>query len=733
MTKNKFRKRIERNNKIAASVISLGGYSVIFSIVALFAFLLYETIPLFFSADIGKTLSVQNVSDSKTVYCGIDQYKEIFYSINEKGIVSFYNINEKKVTKKDTIPLQNNENILVFSVSNYSPEHISLGTSKGNIIDIDIKFKSNFNAGKRKIVPSFSFNEKINVNKNDVSSKITELGFDINEDGIKYWAWVDSGKNLYLKIYDSDEDQYYFYNLTEQNTISGFSALVLDAENQILIVGNESGELFKFDISDAEEPTLKDNWKGSSNSITKLAFLIGGNTLIVGDSKGNVESWFQTRSVNNQLHFSPIHKFKNHYSAISSIISSRRNRSFLTIGKKGGVHLNFSTTAQTQYEFKMNNHSIVSANFAPKSDGILLVDSKNLLGIYNLDDAHPEATMNSLFGKVQYEGYNNSEFVWQSTGGSDSFESKFSLIPLIFGTLKGTFFAMIFSIPIALFGAIFVSQFASKNMAKIVKPVIEIMAALPSVVIGFLAGLYFSPLFAQNLMLLFLLTILAPVLLLFGISFYGLIPERKRRTYSSWVELLFVFALMIFVYIIASASAFPLEQSLFAGSFKQWLYDTLKITYDQRNSLVVGFALGFAVIPIIFTIAEDALSNVPDSLSSASLALGASKWQTVKRVIIPAAAGGIFSAVMLGVGRAIGETMIVLMATGNTPIMSLSPFDGFRALSANIAVEIPEAPVDGTLYRILFLTALLLLAFTFVINTIATFIGDKLRKKYARF
>jgi len=139
------------------------------------------------------------------------------------------------------------------------------------------------------------------------------------------------------------------------------------------------------------------------------------------------------------------------------------------------------------------------------------------------------------------------------------------------------------------------------------------------------------------------------------------------------------------------------------------------------------------VVPIIFTMAEDALSNVPASLKSAALALGASKWQTVRKVILPAAGAGIFAGVMLGLGRAIGETMIVLMATGNTPLLDWSPFNGFRAMSANIAVEMPEAPVGGTLFHVLFLTALLLFAFTFILNTVSSIIGERLRKKYARF
>ena len=139
------------------------------------------------------------------------------------------------------------------------------------------------------------------------------------------------------------------------------------------------------------------------------------------------------------------------------------------------------------------------------------------------------------------------------------------------------------------------------------------------------------------------------------------------------------------------------------------------------------------MVPIIFSIAEDALSNVPPSLSAASLALGASRWQTVWRVVLPSASPGIFAGIMIGFGRAVGETMIVLMATGNTPIMDWSIFNGMRTLSANIAVEIPEAPVGGTLYRVLFLCAVILFAMTFVLNTGAELVRERLRKKYMRY
>ncbi len=152
-------------------------------------------------------------------------------------------------------------------------------------------------------------------------------------------------------------------------------------------------------------------------------------------------------------------------------------------------------------------------------------------------------------------------------------------------------------------------------------------------------------------------------------------------------------------------------------------------TYVQRNALVVGFVMGFAIIPIIYTISEDALSTVPRHLRSASLGAGATPLQTALRVVVPTAMSGLFSAVMIGLGRAVGETMIVLMAAGNTPVFDWNIFNGFRTLSANIAVELPEAVRDSTHYRTLFLAALTLLFLTFLINTVAELVRLRFRRR----
>jgi phosphate transport system permease protein len=203
-----------------------------------------------------------------------------------------------------------------------------------------------------------------------------------------------------------------------------------------------------------------------------------------------------------------------------------------------------------------------------------------------------------------------------------------------------------------------------------------------------------------------------------------------RWVADDWAAALLI-PVVIFLAWLSFFISYPLENWLFDGSMRDWMNRVLGIGYDQRNAINVGLAMGFAVIPTIFSITEDAVFSVPKHLTTGSLALGATPWQTMTRVVILTASPGIFSAVMIGMGRAVGETMIVLMATGNTPVMDLSIFQGMRTLSANIAVEMPESELHSTHYRLLFLAGLVLFMFTFMINTLAEIVRQRLRKRYA--
>ena len=197
------------------------------------------------------------------------------------------------------------------------------------------------------------------------------------------------------------------------------------------------------------------------------------------------------------------------------------------------------------------------------------------------------------------------------------------------------------------------------------------------------------------------------------------------------LEAALLIPVVLFLIWLSTNLSAPIESVFFGGDLRSYLSNEWGLNYDQRNALVVGLIMGFAVIPTIFSIAEDALFSVPQHLVRGSLALGATRWQTMTSVVLPAASPGIFSAVMMGFGRAVGETMIVLMATGNTPLMDMSIFQGMRTLAANIAVEVPEAEVFSTHYRVLFLAALILFLFTFVFNTLAELIRHRLRQRYS--
>ena len=290
---------------------------------------------------------------------------------------------------------------------------------------------------------------------------------------------------------------------------------------------------------------------------------------------------------------------------------------------------------------------------------------------------------------------------------------------------------MLFAIPLALMGAAYTAYFMSPQLRQWVKPGIEIMAALPTVILGFLAGLWFAPWVEEHLIdLLLMLLLVPPGLLLFAWGWHRFFAVRESLVPEGWEPLLLIPPLLGLV-VLAMWLGDPLQSLLFGGDLRDWLSNEAGITYDQRNALVVGCAMGFAVIPTIFSIAEDAVFGVPKSLSDGSLALGATPWQTLLFVVLPTASPGIFSALMIGLGRAVGETMIVLMATGNTPIMDWNLFEGMRTLAANIAVEMPESEVNSSHYRILFLAALVLFLFTFVVNTCAELIRQRLREKYS--
>jgi phosphate transport system permease protein len=464
---------------------------------------------------------------------------------------------------------------------------------------------------------------------------------------------------------------------------------------------------------------------------TAATLALGDVTLLVGDAAGTVSAFQvvagelpETRRVERSARFVGRGR-------VLAVAPSQRDKTFAIL-RSSGAEVAHLTSRRVLAELAVVPADATLIGLAPRRDGLFVVDGDGGLQRWALAAPHPEASLGTLFLPVRYEGFTEPELVWQSTGMTSAFEPKLSLIPLIVGTFKGALYALLFSAPVAVLAALYVSQFAPAPLRAVAKPVVELMAALPSVVVGFIAALFLAPLLQRYLVGILSAMVATPAAIVaIGLA-WSAAPLTWRRRLTAGREVVLVALVGVAATALVLVNQGTIEHVLFHGDLATWLATYAGVTYDQRNAVVVGFALGFAVIPIIFTLAEDAFSNVPPSLVSASLALGATPWQAARTVVLPASSPGLFAAVMIGLGRAVGETMIVLMATGNTPILSLSPFDGMRTMSACIAVELPEAPYGGTLYRVLILTALLLFAMTFVINTVAVIVAARLRKRFGR-
>jgi phosphate transport system permease protein len=723
-------------DRLAGRLVTLGGVVVIAAILAILLVIVAEVYPLFRKPTaelVGPVGEVTAQLHSAPLAIGVDEYRDIAYVVSG-GEIQFLSLGDGKRLK--VVPLQEGNGVTAVVTSMLGKGSFAVGFSDGRIIPVTVKFTISFPGGFRKVEPDVSMAEAIQVDAR--RRPIRRLAYTAPESGPIIAAAVDAHELAIVTVKERKaligpsrkEESRAQLSLPLEGEIT---ALIIDERGDNLFVGTSSGQVTRVDLANPGHPTIAGTISATgpgAPGITVLGFLIGERTLIVGDSSGGVSSWQLLGDTQGKDSLHKIYTFQPHDAALVAFSASQRDKGFITADAAGTAHLNYGTTGKTFLTVQAKGQGVSGIAFAPKADGFVIVDAAGHLSQWALHNAHPEITLNSLFGKIWYEGYDQPAYVWQSTGGTDDFEAKLSLTPLIFGTLKGTFYAMLFAVPIALLSALYASQFMHPTLKGLVKPVVEIMAALPSVVLGFIAGLWLAPIVEKIAPGLLLMPIVIPALILCTLVLWRMLPTRGQLWLKPGGEVFFLVPVALLGGWLAISLGGLFENLVFGADYRSWLLRVLGLTYDQRNSLVVGFAMGFAVIPMIFTIAEVSLSNVPQHLRAGSLALGATPWQTSIRVILPTASPGIFSAIMIGFGRAVGETMIVLMATGNTPVMDWSMFNGFRALSANIAVELPEAPEGGTLYRVLFLAAFLLFMMTFLVNTVAELVRLRLRRKY---
>lgn len=734
-------------DRLMTHFITVGGISVIVAVLGIFVFILLQVVPLFQGARVEALQSVQLPGHDYAILA-VDEWSELPILVTRDGALLAVDLAAGGQVRLLDAGFDTAKILTAFSYKQQQKQ-LLVATQEGEFALVDLHYQLAHAHDTRAVVAQPRVGKFLAIGQ--PGFPITHIAYGDGGDQkiaaalqnvngtVQVHAVRLVQKRSMLGAGETRVEE--SYDLSSQ-IVGRPQAIQVNARADAIVVATREGQIFYF-YRDGDElrlrQTLAPFQDRTDPTITSMDFLFGGVSLVLTNPQGvnRIFSLYIPPGETTRV-FGHIKSLPALPSGASFYAGSLRNKAFLT-GIDSLASLRYGTTATTRWEQSLP-FRIQHAVMSEKYDRMLFLDSTGRLHVYGLRDPHPEAGVRALFGKIWYEGTAAPSYTWQSAGASDDFEAKLSLVPLIVGTFKGTCYAMLFAVPIALLAAIYTSQFLHPNLRTMIKPTMEIMASLPSVILGFLAALWLAPLLETRIPAFLLAIVLIPLAaMLFG-SFWSALSIHSRRWIKPGHEFLAAIPLLLLAVYAAWALGPLLERLVFVvdnpatgqavADFRLWWPQATGASFEQRNSLVVGFIMGFAVIPIVFTITEDSLSNVPAALTSASLALGASRWQTAMRVVLPTASAGIFSALMIGLGRAVGETMIVLMATGNTPIMDLNIFSGMRTLSANIAVELPEAPHNSTLYRTLFLGGMVLFLITFVMNTLAEMLRQRLRERY---
>jgi phosphate transport system permease protein len=734
-------------DSLARYGVIVGGLGVIVAIVLIFFYLLYVVYPLLVSATASPVseYAIPEQAMGKTLLLDIEEQNELATRFTDSGQVVFFEAATGKTRLTKTIAIPDGVHITSFAQGSPVNEGgVIYGLSDGRTIIVKHQYKVTFPNNVRVITPSLKYplGEQPLV-LDETGGALEKVAVKVGESGSTIVAKsADTSQGIgKIRLLNFEKEQSLFAEeatLTRTESVLEASAanitdIMIDKDEANLYLITSDGQLVYFDISNKSKPELrqKQNVVDAGQKITSTTFLNGDLSLIIGDSSGLVSQWSKVKDNLNRPAMQKIRSFKISDKAVVAINAEQRRKGFMTTDADGIMGIYHSTAERLLIKERISDTAPTASVLSPRANTLLMQSSDGKMHLWHIDNEHPEVSIKSLWQEVWYESYPKPNYIWQSSAANNDFEPKYSLTPLVFGTLKAAFYAMLVAMPLALMGAIYTAYFMAPAMRQYVKPSIEIMGALPTVILGFLAGLWLAPFMEEHLAGLFAMLMIIPVgVMLFAFSWQFLPKSISHKIPEGWDAILLIPVILISGWFAFKISV-PLEAFLFHGTLRDWFKTELGIGYDQRNALVVGVAMGFAVIPTIFSIAEDAIFSVPKHLTVGSLALGATPWQTMTRVVLLTASPGIFSAVMIGFGRAVGETMIVLMATGNTPVMDLSVFQGLRTLAANIAVEMPESEVDSTHYRVLFLSALVLFTFTFVFNTLAEVIRQRLREKYS--
>ena len=643
-------RRVKLMDRLADWVIRVGGVLVILAIALIFIFIVREIVPLFLPATVGAP-AVHRIARAPLL-AGTDEFESYVFQVNggdgavelrslegweERGVLRSAVLGSRHVTAASLAPSRG----MMF-----------LGTDDGHVAMAQLRFDPSFAPdGVRTITPSLR--DLALVKLPGAALPVTRLVGRSNSSGtLSFVAQTGDARLVVVTVTargllqaddsglltapegdDVLEGPFQVRSLS-QPLDGPITSLAIDSEADRLFAATAQGTLYHWQLATAlgSKPFATYPSPGAvatslglrsaspadaTRRITALDILIGDQSLIVGYDDGTLEDWLGVRQSSDDVlkRARPVRLFEPLSGPIVALRPSGRNKTFLAASADGAAELVYATSARTLVRYQLGGRPVelfygakLTHALAVMSDG-----AESTIDYRAISNPHPDISWGMLFGKIWYEGYDEPEYIWQSSSGSDDFEPKFSLVPLILGTLKGAFYGLLFAVPIALFAALYTAQFLSPSIRSFIKPLVEVMAALPSVVIGFMAGLWLAPALEDKLPALLFFGAVLPVVVLLVTAAWRVAPRALKAFFPEGREI-FLLVPAVALCLWAGVAVGPsIDLAFFHGDLRQWVFDTFQVRVEQRNSIVVGIAMGFAVIPMIFTISEDAFRTSPRS------------------------------------------------------------------------------------------------------------------------
>ncbi|MBP8190137.1 MAG: phosphate ABC transporter permease, partial [Aeromonas sp.] len=580
-------------DKLAKYGVTTGGALVLVALLLIFFYLLYVVKPIFNGASVEATSSFTLPTQGKTAWLGVEEQNEIGYRFNDQGQVSFFAVKADGGVKVGQVLGQASVAGDVTAVAVPAPGQklIAYGFADGKATVVQPSFKVSYPNDVRVIEPSLQYpfgEEPVVIDPQ--GKALTRMVFEATKDKMATAAVTEDGRGVMTVMsgeenFLSGEVEWSSQNYAIPSLPRHVDQMLLTPNLRILFV-REGNRLSVYDIHNLSDISLRDVMEinAPNADVTQVALLSGASSLLVGNDNGVISQWFEVAK-DGKRQFTQIRDFKGD-GPVALLTPEHFRKGFISAAKDGTINFFHATGEAKLLGETIEGGALAALAISPRHN-LLLTQQGNDFKVFEVENDHPEVTWSALWQQVWYEGYPEPMYVWQSTSASNDFEAKLSLVPLVFGTLKASFYAMLFAVPLGVAGAIYTAYFMSAGLRKYVKPTVEIMAALPTVILGFLAGLWLAPIIEGALPGVILLLLLLPMGMLLTALVWNYLPERGK----SWLPEGWHAILLIPVLLLIGWGAFALspliENAFMHGDSRIWLTHEMGIKFDQRNSLVV--------------------------------------------------------------------------------------------------------------------------------------------------